>query len=81
MFFDAAVGLVNMYAFAGGPDAFSIASSGPMWGMLVCSGLLVAYVCLLNRLPAADFVNLALFPFAIGVLLLLPFWAARWGGG
>ncbi len=73
VFFDAAVGLVNMYAFAGGPDAFSIASSGPMWGMLVCSGLLVAYVCLLNRLPAADFVNLALFPFAIGILLLLPF--------
>lgn len=73
VFFDAAVGLVNMYAFAGGPDAFSIASSGPMWGMLVCSGLLVAYVCLLNRLPAADFVNLALFPFAIGALLLLPF--------
>lgn len=73
VFFDAAVGLVNMYAFAGGPDAFSIASSGPMWGMLVCAGLLVAYVCLLNRLPAADFVNLALFPFAIGILLLLPF--------
>lgn len=73
VFFDAAIGLVNMYAFAGGPEAIPISSSGPIWGKLVCAGILVAYVFLLDRLPGADFVNFALFPLAIGILLLLPF--------
>lgn len=70
--FEMVVGLVNMYAYES-DSSFVIASSGPMWGMLICAALLVGFVVFSNRVPNSDMMSLMVFPFAIGVLLLLPF--------
>jgi DNA-binding CsgD family transcriptional regulator len=70
--FELVVGLVNMFAWAGG-SSFVIASSAPMWGMLLCAGLLVGIVLVGNRAPDPDAVNIAVFSLAIVVLLALPF--------
>ncbi len=71
VFFEMVVGLVNMFAFAGNAP-FVIASSAPMWGMLICAGLLVGFVSVSNRIPNPTVLNLIVFPAAIGLFLLLP---------
>lgn len=72
VFFESVIGLMNMYAYYGG-TSLTIASSAPMWGMLVCAALLVAFVVLTNKIPSLDITSLVVFPIAIAVFLLLPF--------
>lgn len=79
VFFDAAIGLVNIYAYLTGEEIVAVAPAAPMWGMLVCAGLLIGFVAFSNRIGSTDAMTLIVFPFAIGVLLLLPFLNERVG--
>ena len=72
VFFDAAIGLLNIYSYFSGETFFATASSAPMWGMLICAGLLIGFVILLNRVDKPEMMTLVIFPLSIGVLLLLP---------
>ena len=72
VFFESVIGLINMYAYYGG-SSLTIASSAPMWGMIACAALLVAFVVVTNKIPSLDVTSLVVFPIAIGVFLLLPF--------
>ena len=70
--FEMVIGLVNMFAWSG-RSSFVIATSAPMWGMLICAGLLVVFVMIANRIPNPSLMYLAVFPLAIGCFLLRPF--------
>ena len=72
VFFDAAIGLLNIYSYFSGETFFATASSAPMWGMLICAGLLIGFVILLNRVDKPEMMTLVIFPLSIGVLMLLP---------
>ena len=72
VFFDAAIGLLNIYSYFSGETFFATASSAPMWGMLICAGLLIGFVVLLNRVDKPEMMTLVVFPLSIGVLMLLP---------
>ena len=72
VFYDAAIGLLNIYSYFSGETFFATASSAPMWGMLICAGLLIGFVVLLNRVDKPEMMTLVVFPLSIGVLMLLP---------
>ncbi len=80
IFFDAAIGLLNIYSYFSGETFFATASTAPMWGMLICAGLLIGFVVLLNRVDKPEMMTLAVFPISIGVLLLLPILNGGSGG-
>lgn len=80
VFFDAAIGLLNIYSYFSGETFFATASTAPMWGMLICAGLLIGFVVLLNRVDKPEMMTLAIFPLSIGVLMLLPILNGESGG-
>lgn len=80
VFFDATIGLLNIYSYFSGETFFATASAAPMWGMLICAGLLIGFVVLLNRVDKSEMMTLAIFPLSIGVLMLLPILNGGSGG-
>lgn len=71
-FFELVTGLVNMYAFTS-HTAFTISTHAPLEAALICSLLVIAFVALTARIPHSRFVYLAVFPGAIAVFLVLPY--------
>lgn len=78
-FFELVVGLVNMYA-ASAHAPFTISTQAPLEGALICSVLVIAFVALTSAVPHRSFMYLGVFPGAIAVFLVLPYFGDVWGG-
>ncbi len=76
--FELVVGLVNMYAYTS-HSSFTISTRAPLEGSLICAVLLTAFVVFATRVPHSRFMYLAVFPGAIAVFLILPYFGDTWG--
>lgn len=77
-FFELVIGLVNRYA-ASAHVPFSISNHAPLEGSLICSVLVIAFVGLTAAVPRSRFMYLGVFPGAIAVFLVLPYFGEVWG--
>lgn len=77
-FFELVVGLINMFAYSG-TSTFSISTTAPIEGMLICGILVVLFVFFTNRTPSPNIIYLAVFPVIISVFLILPFFGESLG--
>lgn len=76
--FELVVGLINMFAFEGS-SSFSISTTAPIQGMLICSVLIVAFVFITHRVPSPAIIYNAVFPAIIAIFLILPFFGESLG--
>lgn len=77
-FFELVVGLVNMYAFTN-RGSFTVSAQAPLEGSLIAAAVVISFVAVTARIPRARFMYLVVFPAAIAVFLILPYFGELWG--
>lgn len=74
--FEMVTGMINMFSLTR-PSGFSMDNASPMWGMVGASLVFCALIVAKAKMPNPDTLYRVLFPLAIAVLLLLPFFGQQ----